>query len=101
MQKKRRQNINPVGTWIEMKNLLFEMKNLLKQKFLPINHSRDLLSIFQDLKQGSRSIVEYYEEFMTMQARCALNETEDVLVDRYFHGLRIDIHTTYTCIQAF
>ena len=26
-----------------------------------------------------------------MQARCGLNEDDDVLVDRYFHGLRIDI----------
>ena len=26
-----------------------------------------------------------------MQAR-GLNEVDDVLVDRYFHGLRIDIH---------
>ena len=28
---------------------------------------------------------------MTMQARCGLNEADDVLVDKYFHGLRIDI----------
>ena len=28
---------------------------------------------------------------MTVQARCGLNEADDVLVDRYFHGLRIDI----------
>ena len=26
-----------------------------------------------------------------MQARFALNETDDVLVGRYFHGFRIDI----------
>lgn len=24
-----------------------------------------------------------------MQARCGLNEDDDVLVDRYFHGLRL------------
>ena len=28
---------------------------------------------------------------MTIQAPCGLNEADDVLVDRYFHGLRIDI----------
>ena len=28
---------------------------------------------------------------MAMQAQCSLNEPDDVLVDRYFHGLRIDI----------
>eukprot|EP00268_Persea_americana_P013609 TRINITY_DN16021_c0_g7_i1.p1 TRINITY_DN16021_c0_g7~~TRINITY_DN16021_c0_g7_i1.p1 ORF type:complete len:109 (-),score=8.32 TRINITY_DN16021_c0_g7_i1:407-733(-) len=45
----------------------------------------------QDLKQGSKTIVEYYEEFMTMQVRCGLNEADDVLVEKYFHELRIDI----------
>ena len=37
------------------------------------------------------TIVEYSEEFMTMRSHCALYEADDVLVDRYFHGLRIDI----------
>ena len=73
------------------------MKNLLKHKFLPVNYSRDPCLSFQDLKQGSRMVVEYSEEFMTMQACCGLNEDHDVLVDRYFHGLRIDIR----CILAF
>lgn len=36
-------------------------------------------------------VVEYSKEFMTIQARCNLNEDDDVLVDRYFHGLQIDI----------
>ena len=31
-----------------------------------------------------------------MQARCGLNENDDVLVDRYFHGLRIDIQYILT-----
>ena len=66
-----------------------EMKNILKQKFIPVNYSRDLRSSFQDLRQGSRTIVEYSEEFMTMQVRCGLNEADDVLVDRYFHELRL------------
>ena len=44
LQKKRRnQNIDSIDTWVEM-------KNLLKQKFLPVNYARDLRSSFQDLK---------------------------------------------------
>ena len=51
LQKKRRnQSLDPVETWIEM-------KNLLKQKFLPVNYSRDLRSNFQGLKQGSMTVV--------------------------------------------
>ena len=75
LQKKmKNQSINPTETWIEM-------KNLLKQKFHPVNYFSDLHSSFQDLKQGSRSVVEYSEKFMTMQACCALNGADDVLVD--------------------
>ena len=83
-RKKRNQQIDPVDAWTVM-------KNLLKQKFLPVNYSRDLRSSFQDLKQGSKTVVGYSEEFMTMQARCGFNEDEDVLVDRYFKGLTLDI----------
>ena len=90
MQKKRRnKQIDPIDTWTEI-------KNLLKQKFLPVNYSRDLCSSFQDLKQGSTTVVEYSDEFMTMQDRSGLNEYDDVLVDRYFHGLRLDIHHILT-----
>ena len=31
-----------------------------------------------------------------MQARCGMNEDDDVLLDRYFHGLRLDIQTILT-----
>ena len=31
-----------------------------------------------------------------MQARCGLNEDDDVLVDRCFHGLRLDIQHILT-----
>ena len=56
---KRREGlkIDLVETWTEM-------RNLLKQKFLPVNYSRDLQSSFQDLKQGSRTVIEYSEEFL-------------------------------------
>ena len=89
-KKKRNQQIDPVDT-------LNKMKNLLKQKFISINYSRDLRSSFQDLKQGSKTGVEYSEELMTMQARCGLNEDDDdVLVDRYFNGLTLDIQHILT-----
>ena len=62
LQKKRRnQQIDPVDTWTEM-------KTLLKQKFLSVNYARDLHASFQYLKQGSKIVVEYSKEFMTMQA---------------------------------
>lgn len=88
-KEKKKLNIDLVDTWIEM-------KNLLKQKFLLVNYSTDLRSSFQDLKQSSKTVIEYSEEFLTMQAHCGLNEDDDVLVDWYFHGLYIDIQHILT-----
>ena len=85
-RKPKNQQIDSVDTWTEM-------KNLLKQIFLPVNYSRDLRPNFQYLKQGSKTIVEYSEEFMTMQAHCGVDEDEDVLVDRYFNRLTLDIQS--------
>lgn len=46
---------------------------------------------FSIFEQGFKTVVEYSEEFMTMQVRCGLDEDEDVLVDRYFNLLSLDI----------
>ena len=74
-QKKRwSQNMGHVKTWIKM-------KVRLKQKFLPVNYSRDMRSSFQNLKQKSKTIVEYFEGFMTIQSRCGLNETINIFMD--------------------
>ena len=72
------------------------MKNLLKQKFLPVNYAIDLSSSFQDLKQKSKTVVEYSKEFLTMQAHVGLNGDDDVSVDIYFHRLRVDIQHILT-----
>ena len=63
-----------VKTWIKV-------KVWLKQKFLPVNDSRDMRSSFQNLKQKSKTIVEYFEGFMTMQARCGLNKAINIFMD--------------------
>ena len=71
-------------------------EEFVEAKVPPCKLFKDLRSSFQNLKQGSKTVIEYSEEFLTMQARCGLNEDDDVLVDRYFHGLRIDIQHILT-----
>ena len=69
--------MDPVETWVEM-------RSLLKKKPFPINYFRDLFSCFHDLKQVSRTIVEYSEGFMAMQAPCNLNENDGVSMINIF-----------------
>lgn len=62
-----------------------------RQKFHLINCSKDLFSSLHDLKHGSRSVVEFSEEFVVMKVRCDLNKTKDVCFEQDFHGLKIYI----------
>lgn len=64
-----------------------QMKALLKARFLPADHEQILFTEFQSCTKGSRSVSEYTEEFLRLQVRCNLAETEDQQVTRYIHGL--------------
>lgn len=49
-----------------------------KKKIILIYYHWYLFSKLQDLKQGNKSVVEYMEELFVGQARCELDELEDV-----------------------
>ena len=81
VQEERRLRGEPrVRTWRQM-------KSLLKGRFLSADYDQILFIQFQNCAQGNRTISDYTEEFLRLQVRCNLAETEDQQVARYINGL--------------
>ena len=68
-----------------------KMLRLMKKRFLPINYQQLLYNQYQQCHQGSRSIMDYTEEFYRLGARNNLLETEHQQISRFIHGLRDEI----------
>lgn len=71
---------DPIRTWSRM-------KAVLQNRFLPTDYHQRLFSQFHNCFLNGRTISAYIEEFLHLQARCNLKETQDQQVARYFNGL--------------
>jgi hypothetical protein len=71
-------------TWIAL-------KRVMQTRFVPSYYARDLINKLQQLKQGARSVEEYYQELQIGMLRCNLEEREDVAMARFFTGLNPEI----------
>jgi hypothetical protein len=63
------------------------MKNLMKGRFLRAYYDHILFIQFHNYAQGNMTVSEYTEEFLRLQVRCHLDETDDQQVARYINGL--------------
>ncbi|XP_012702858.1 uncharacterized protein LOC105914754 [Setaria italica] len=67
------------------------MKRVMRARFVPSYHARDLLHKLQLLRQGNKSVEEYYQELQTGMLRCGLVENEDAAMARFMGGLNREI----------
>jgi hypothetical protein len=71
-------------TWIAL-------KRVMRARFVPSYYARDLINKLQILKQGARSVEEYYQEFQIGMLRCNLDEGEAAAMARFFASLNHEV----------
>ncbi|XP_048627797.1 uncharacterized protein LOC125596825 [Brassica napus] len=80
----RRRNGEPqVASW-------FEMKTVMKKRFVPNHYGRDLHQKLRRLSQGSKSVEDYHQEMETLMLKADLEGVEATMA-RFQGGLNRDI----------
>ena len=80
-----RRNREPdVETWEEM-------KRVMRKRFVPTYYYRELYNKLQNLKQGNRSVEEYYKEMEVSMARANIEEDREATMTRFLAGLNREI----------
>ena len=67
------------------------LKRVMRARFIPSYYARDLLNQLQQLKQGTKSVEEYYQELQMGMLRCNLEEDVEPAMARFLGGLNREI----------
>jgi hypothetical protein len=67
-------------TWVAL-------KRVMRARFVPSYCACDLINKLQQLKQGAKSVEEYYQELQIGILRCNLEERGDAAMARFVAGL--------------
>jgi hypothetical protein len=67
------------------------LKRVMRARFVPSYYARDLLNQLQQLKQGTKSVEEYYQELQMGMLRCNLEEDVEPAMARFLGGLNREI----------
>jgi len=68
-----------------------EMKQVMRRRFVPSSYQRDLRNRLQMLKQGKRSVDEYFKEMELLLVRAGIREDAESTMARFLGGLNEEI----------
>ena len=63
------------------------MKDVRSARFVPTYYNCDLFKKLQQLKQGTKSVEEYYKEMEISMIRANVTEDDEQTMARFFNGL--------------
>ena len=75
MHKRRHIGMAPVTS-------LYEMKTLMKARFVPNHYGRDLYQKLRRLTQGAKSVEDYFQEMETLMIKANVNEDDESTLAR-------------------
>ncbi|KAK1686713.1 hypothetical protein QYE76_047561 [Lolium multiflorum] len=84
----------PIRTWLAM-------KEAMTSRFVPTNYLRNIYDKLTLLRQGVKTVDEYYMEMEMLIQRGRVRESLEMTMQRFLHGLKYDIkvivrHYSYT-----
>lgn len=84
-----------------------EMKERLREKYVPLSYQERLLDQWQSLRQGNMTAEEFIDKFKEFMLRCNVNEDPSVTLARFRTGLRLELqreliaHDVYSLERAY
>ena len=63
------------------------MKDVMRAHFVPTYYNRDLFQKLQLIKQGTKSVEEYYKEMEISMIRGNITKDDDQTMARFLNGL--------------
>ncbi|CAI9089811.1 OLC1v1024451C1 [Oldenlandia corymbosa var. corymbosa] len=84
MRRRRRDGEGEVTTWREL-------KRLMRATYVPKTYQKKLRSELQDLRQGTRSCMEFYYELIALRSKLQIDESDDAMEARFIRGLNRNI----------
>ncbi|KAK1616807.1 hypothetical protein QYE76_022324 [Lolium multiflorum] len=74
----------PIDTWEDM-------KEEMQARFVPQHYKTDLFNELQKLKQGTKTVEEFFKEMELTMMRANIQESENQTIARFFNGLNYPI----------
>jgi len=74
----------PLATWADM-------KHEMRARFVPTHYKRDQFNKLQHMKQGTRTMEEYYKDMEQAMIRARVKEDEEQTMSRFLAGLNHNV----------